>query len=310
MRNFNLKQLEILVAIVEYGNFTEAANQLYLAQSTVSSHVSALEEALQVPLFRRDSKKHITLTPDGKRVYQHAKEVLQKCQALENAVIGEGKKNLVIGASTTPLRGLLLQYLERFSARYPDCCCTIKSGDSEQVQQMLLDGDVQIGLSGRADNRQSLRYEKIAEDTLVLVTPNTPHYAQLLQEGVLGKELFTEPMIFRESGSGTQRMVDNYLSENGVPADKINVRFYLSDVEVILHMVEKGVGVSLQSALAVQHQVKNGTVLAFPLEENPVKRNIYMVSRKKGSLHEMAKAFVAIVRECENIEPEAEKDDE
>ncbi len=310
MRNFNLKQLEILVAIVEYGNFTEAANQLYLAQSTVSSHVSALEEALRVPLFRRDSKKHITLTPDGKRVYQHAKEVLQKCQALENAVIGEGKRNLVIGASTTPLRGLLLQYLERFSAQYPDCCCTIKSGDSEQVQQMLLDGDVQLGFSGRADNRQSLRYEKIAEDTLVLVTPNTPHYAQLRQEGVLGKELFTEPMIFRESGSGTQRMVDNYLSENGVPADKINVRFYLSDVEVILHMVEKGVGVSLQSALAVQHHVERGVVLAFPLEENPVKRNIYMVSRKKGSLHEMAKAFVAIVRECENIEPETEKDAE
>ena len=57
--NISLKQLEIFVTIVECGNFTEAGRRMYLAQSTVSSHISALEEALHVALFRRESKRSI-----------------------------------------------------------------------------------------------------------------------------------------------------------------------------------------------------------------------------------------------------------
>jgi DNA-binding transcriptional LysR family regulator len=67
--NISLKQLEVFVTIVECGNFTEAGRKLYLAQSTVSSHITALEETLRVSLFRRESKRTIELTADGKRVY-------------------------------------------------------------------------------------------------------------------------------------------------------------------------------------------------------------------------------------------------
>ena len=65
MSNISLKQLEVLIAVVECGNFTEAAEHMYLAQSTVSSNISALEEALHVMLFRRESKKGVTPTADG-----------------------------------------------------------------------------------------------------------------------------------------------------------------------------------------------------------------------------------------------------
>ena len=68
MSSLNLKQLEVFAAVVEYGSFTEAAEHLYIAQSTVSTHINALEETLEVVLFERTSKKHITLTADGKRV--------------------------------------------------------------------------------------------------------------------------------------------------------------------------------------------------------------------------------------------------
>ena len=53
MGNINLKQLEVFAAVVECGSFTEAANQLYMAQSTVSSHIHALEAILLTPLFHR-----------------------------------------------------------------------------------------------------------------------------------------------------------------------------------------------------------------------------------------------------------------
>lgn len=292
--NISLKQLEVFVTIVECGNFTEAGRKLYLAQSTVSSHITALEETLRVSLFRRESKRSIELTADGKRVYQYAKDVVGKCLLLEEAVALEERRELVIGASTVPSKSLLPEKMMEFQRNHPECCCVVRGGDSEQIQQMVLDGDIQIGFVGSTDNRQQLCYERIAQDRLVLITPNTPRFARLQARGTLGKELLTEPLIFRDRGSGTQKMIDNYLS--GMDDFTPDVRFYAADPEMIQSLVSQGAGVSILSALCVEERIKSGELLSFELDESPVCRNIYMVYQRKGTLSELAKAFVALMR--------------
>ena len=294
--NISLKQLEVFVTIVECGNFTEASKRLYLAQSTVSSHITALEETLRVSLFRRESKRTIELTADGKRVYQYAKDVVSKCNILEEASALEERRELVIGASTAPSKSLLPQRMLDFQRAHPECCCVVRSGDSEQIQQMVLDGDVQIGFVGSTDNRQQLCYERIARDRLVLITANTPRFAKLQAQGVLGRELLSEPLIFRDLGSGTQKMIDNYLSSREDGNFTPDVRFYTADPEMLQELVSMGAGVSILSALSVEERVKAGKLLCFELEENPFYRNIYMVYQRKGTLSELAKAFVAMMR--------------
>ena len=294
--NISLKQLEIFVTIVECGNFTEAGRRLYLAQSTVSSHISALEDALRVSLFRRESKRSIELTADGKRVYEYAKDVVTKCAALESSTAGMVKRDLVIGASTAPSKSLLPKHVLQFTRDYPSCCCVVRGGDSEHIQQMVLDGDVQIGFVGSTDNRQSLIYERVAEDRLVLITPNTTRFQKLKEQGVLGCDLLEEAMVFRDQGSGTQKMIDNYLSGRDIDAKALQVRHYASDPEMLQELVALGAGVSILSALSVEEQVRAGKLLTFELEEQPVYRHIYMVHRKKGALSELAKAFAEQIR--------------
>lgn len=296
MSRITLKQLEIFVTIVECGNFTEAGRRLYLAQSTVSSHISALEEALRVQLFRRESKRSIELTADGKRVYQYAKDVVTKCGALESSIEGAVRRELVIGASTAPSKSLLPRHVLAFCQQHPECCCVVRGGDSEHIQQMVLDGDVQLGFVGSTDNRQALTYERVARDRLVLIATNTPRFARLKEQGVLGCDLLGEPMVFRDQGSGTQKMIDNYLSDRDIDAKKLQVRYYASDPEMLQELVALGAGVSILSALSVQEQVRAGKLITFELEEQPVSRNIYMVFRKKGALSELAKAFAELVR--------------
>ncbi len=296
--NISLKQLEIFVTIVECGNFTEAGRRLYLAQSTVSSHISALEDALRVSLFRRESKRSIELTADGKRVYEYAKDVVTKCAALESATAGEVKRDLVIGASTAPSKSLLPRHVLQFTQEYPSCCCVVRGGDSEHIQQMVLEGDVQIGFVGSTDNRQSLVYERVAEDRLVLIAPNTPHFRKLKAQGLLGRDLLDEPMVFRDQGSGTQKMIDNYLSGRDIDAKSMQVRHYASDPEMLQELVALGAGVSIVSALSVEEKVRAEKLLTFELEEQPVYRHIYMVYRKKGALSELAKAFADQVRKA------------
>jgi len=296
--NISLKQLEIFVTIVECGNFTEAGKRLYLAQSTVSSHITALEEALRVSLFRRESKRTIELTADGKRVYQYAKDVVSKCSALEAAVALEERRELVIGASTAPSKSLLPERIVQFGRLHPECCCVVRDGDSERIQQMVLNGDVQLGIVGSTDNRQQLCYERVARDRLVLITPNTPRFARLQEKGTLGRELLREPLIFRDRGSGTQKMIDNYLSRLDDGAFTPEVRCYCASPEMVQELVALDAGISVMSAMSVAEQVKAGRLLTFELEEQPVYRDIYMVYQRKGTLSELARAFVSLMREC------------
>ena len=103
-------------------------------------------------------------------------------------------------------------------------------------------------------------------------------------------------MIFRDVGSGTQKMIDNSLSTREVDVRKMKVKYYVSDPELLKELVAIGAGVSILSALSVQDLVCKGKLLAFELESAPVRRNIYMVTRKNAALSELAKAFVEQVK--------------
>ena len=117
-----------------------------------------------------------------------------------------------------------------------------------------------------------------------------------LHLGALGRELLGEPLIFRDRGSGTQRMIDNYLSTGDRGDMETDVRFYAADPEMIQELVARGAGVSILSALCVQERVRSGELLTFELEESPVQRDIYMVYQRKGTMSELAHAFVAMTR--------------
>ena len=297
MDHLNLRQLEIFAAVVDAGSFTEAANRLYLAQSTVSDNIRALENVLHTVLFRRAAKRQLTLTGDGKRVYQYAQDILAKCSALRLDVMGDPSCELSLGASTVPAQSLLPRFMAHFAKAHPDCRCTLRCGDSAEVQQLLLDGDVQLGFVGSADDRQDLIYEVIAEDRLVTITPNTPHFAALHARGALGRELFSEPVIFRERGSGTQKVIDNYLSEIRLDPQLIHTAAYVSDPTVLQRLVIEGAGISVLSALAVREHVAAGRLLQFELDEQPIRRSLYMAWRKKSSMSALARSFADLVRE-------------
>ncbi len=297
MKDFSLKQLRVLVAVVEYGSFTEAANRLFISQSTVSSHIQSLEECFNVMLFERGAKKHIELTADGRRVYRYAKEILGRCNAFEADMSDDADLEVNLGASTISSRCILPAYIAGYLEEHPGRCFYLKNGDSEQIQQMLLDNSIQIGFVGTSDHRRELIYELIAEDPLIVVTPNTERFAQLKKKGVYGRELLTEPLVLREQGSGTQRLVDNYLSSIEMDAGKMHAAARVSSPETAKELVALGVGVAVTSSLIVKDDIEAGNLLGFALSEQPLIRNIYMVRRKRGLLTEPAGEFFNYVHD-------------
>lgn len=296
MNNLNLKQLETFVTVAEKGSFTKAANALYMAQSTVSNHIQQLEESLGLILFVRDMKRNISLTPDGNRIYQFAKEILLRCSELEETILENKKSQLIIGASTVPTESILPELIHKFINTHPNCRFVVKNGDSDQIQRMLTDGEISIGFVGTSDNRQEIIYEKITEDRFVMITPNTPGYVKLHEQGVYGKELLNKPLIFRENGSGTQKLIDNYLGSMDVTEDNLNIVAYVSSSQLQKDLVKMGTGVAILSEYSTRDLVSSGRVLRFEMERNCLSRNIYMAKDKKGILNSLALEFDKFVK--------------
>lgn len=131
MNDISLKQLEIFVAVVEYGGFTRAAEELFFNQSTVSAHISLLEQALGKELFVRSNRRHVRLTKEGEQVYPIARRILNDCAALRTLFSdADSTPAVALGASTVPGQYLVPGYLAAFLKREPEFRYSLRRGDS------------------------------------------------------------------------------------------------------------------------------------------------------------------------------------
>lgn len=85
-----LTQIHALLAVLEYGGFTEASKRLYMTQSAVSQAISALEEELGVDILIRERRKEIELTAAGSRIVRHLRAIQRDVNAVKE--IAEQRK--------------------------------------------------------------------------------------------------------------------------------------------------------------------------------------------------------------------------
>ncbi len=294
MLDINLKQLEVFVTTAEYGSFTKAADALYLSQSTVSSHIRGLEEALNTMLFLRSAKRKVEMTESGKRIYPPAREIVDRCRSLQGALTGEVCSTLTVGASTVPAQYLMPRILADFARRKPDCQFLLRRGDSAQIHEMLRSGQLQIGFVGIRMDEKEFRYFPVLEDRLVLVTENSPRYQAMRPDAGMDL-LLREPMVARETDSGTWLETEKWLRSEGIQPEKLHILARMENPDAIRRAVARGMGVSVLSSLVVEEDVAEGRLRQFELGEG-VRRQICMVVREKAELSMLQQSFVDFVR--------------
>ena len=297
MLKINLKQLEAFTATAEFSSFTKAAETLYLTQSTVSAHIHGLENSLGVRLIQRGARQRVTLTKEGAAVYREAKEILTRCQALEDLGNRDRENQLVIGASTVPGQCLLPEIMADFNTAHPGCRFVQLRGDSQKIHQFLAEGKINLGFVGTRTDPQNLHYYPIAEDRLVLITANQEPFRTLHQEGISGTALLDQPMILREESSGTRQEMIRFLSRLGKTPDTLQVIAQIDNPEAIKSSVSRGLGVSVISVLAAREEILSGRLLAFSFGDRGALRRIYLARSKQASLSEAEQHFLDFVLE-------------
>ena len=113
------KQLESFAAVIKCNSFTKAAEKLYISQPTISTHIRALEEELNTRLILRTTKS-IEVTPEGRKLYDYAENILQLRNRMLEECTGGVKKILHLAASTIPSAYILPEVLPAYGATRPD----------------------------------------------------------------------------------------------------------------------------------------------------------------------------------------------
>lgn len=296
MLKINLKQLEAFVATAEFSSFTKASEELFLTQSTVSSHISSLETALGIRLIQRSARQRVTLTKEGELVYREAREILDRCQALQELKKQTQDNRLVIGASSVPGQCLVPEIMEDFLSHCPDCQYVQLRGDSIRIHDYLSQGKANLGFVGIAANTREFYYHPIAEDQLVLITANKQPYQSLHARGISGLELLDQPMILREENSGTRQEMERCLRAQNVDPEKLHVIAQIDNPEAIRSSVSRGLGVSVMSILAARGYLQTEQLLSFELGNQDAFRKIYLCWRKDALLSAAEQKFLEFVR--------------
>jgi len=296
MLKINLKQLEAFVATAEFSSFTKAAEVMFLTQSTVSSHISSLENTLGVRLNQRNARQRVTLTKEGELVYREAKDILDRCQTLQDLKNHDRHNQLVIGASSVPGQCLMPELMSDFLERYPDCHYIQLRGDSIRIHQYLAQGKANLGFVGIATTPKEYHYHPVAEDRLVLITANQEPYQTLHRQGMSGLELLNMPMILREENSGTRQEMERYLLKNHISPENFNIVAQIDNPEAIRSSVSRGLGVSIMSVLAAREYLLSERLLSFELGDQGAFRKIYLCWRKDALLTPAEQNFLEFVQ--------------
>jgi len=284
-------QLESFVHIIELKSFSKAAKKMFVTQPTISNNIMNLEKELETVLINRKNR-NITQTESGEILYAYAKDILNiRDQAVYEICKYEGKIEgiLDIAASSIPEQYILPKILKEFQALYPGIIFNVKHRDSKQVIRELLNDQIGCGIIGAKYDEECLEYIEFYQDKLVLATPNTKDFPWPNGEDLDISILKELPIIMREEGSGTRRVLENALSDVGVLTKAFNIISSIESNETIKQMITLGMGVSFISESAIQNEIELKKIKTYNIKKLSLNRDFFFVYHKNRALSPMAK---------------------
>lgn len=275
--SFTLNQLRCFCQVAHQGQYTRAAEALYVSQPAVSKSIKDLERQLGLPLFERAGRE-VRLTAPGRLLLERAERILAESAAAERMLraVREGEQGtLLIGASSTPGTYLLPRILGAFRHANPKADLSVEIAATGEVLRRLAAGLLDLALVGETDFSPDLEAEVLETEELVLIMP--AGHPLTTKRAIRGSDLAEQPLILREPGSSTRQVLLRALTEAGV-APRVSME--LGSTEAVKNMVAAGLGVSMVSEHAIRLEEAAGTLICRKTTPLNTRRGIYLVRRR------------------------------
>jgi DNA-binding transcriptional LysR family regulator len=173
----DIDQIRTFLGVVANNSFLEAANRLYVTQSTVSTRIQRLEAYLGVTLFVRN-RSGATLTLAGQRFFRHAKSFLLTLEQARHDIRLPSRfhASITVGARIALWEELLPRWVGAMRVLVPDISIRSEIGFEEDLIRGLIEGRMDVSMMYTPQQNPGLQIEYLFDETLALVTtdPDEP----------------------------------------------------------------------------------------------------------------------------------------
>lgn len=288
----DIGQLEAFAQVAAHSSFSKAAEALFLTQPSVTARIQGLEKEVDEELFERTGRG-VRLSEAGAAFLPYAEAVLRTLRDGRDALEALRKTefgHLRLGTALTISAYVLPGILTTFRERYPGVNVAVRTGRSEQVLQMILADEVQVGLV-RSLQHPEIEAIHLYEEDIVLVV-NPAH--QFSRNGpVRIEEVARQPVIFYDKGSSYYTLTQSLFRQASVVP---HVAMELDSIEATKKMVEEGLGIAMLPRAAVEREVSLGILCEVEVKDaESVRRPVSLIYRKNRQRPRVVQAFMEVL---------------
>ena len=258
-------QVEGFLEVARRGSVSRAAEALFITQPTLTARLHSLERVLGTALFLR-TPHGMRLTDAGRAWVPYAERALRALGDGRDAVeqvMSASAGHLMIAAAPAVSTYVLPELLEKFVAAHPRVDVSVRTGHSEDVVDLVLRDEVQIGL-GREIHHPDLELRPFHTEVLVLVC--APDHTFTRRRSVAMSEVASEKLIMFDRTSSYYEITQAAFLSAGV---RLRGLMELDSIEAAKKMVERGLGVSLLPRTAVAREDEAKTLRAVRMKDAP-----------------------------------------
>ena len=285
-----LRHMRIFVSVFQKNSITKAAQELHLAQPSVSLAIKELEEYYGIRLFDRIGR-NIAPTECGEEFYEYAVHIVSLFDEIEKKMRNwDAFGTLRVGASITIGTHILPVLIHRYQEKSQNLTIEVKVSKSSSVEDDLIHSSIDLGLIETQPSHPDLRAVPFMKDSMCAIVP--PDHPLISSESVSLAELARFPFLMREKGSAGRELLDAGFSLHQI---SVRPRWESTSTQAIVKAVAEGLGVAVLPFLLVKKDIEEGTVRQIPLEQ-PIERDLNIIYHKSKFLTDNMKSFIDLCK--------------
>lgn len=285
--NFELLDLRVFLAVIDFGGFHRAADHLAMSQPALTRRIQGLEAAIGAPLFERSTRK-VALTAIGRGLEPLVRRMIDE---LESSLLSIGDLGRVqhgqvnIACIPTAAFYFLPRVVQAYNALYPRIRFRIVDEGASECLASVARGEVEFGLNLLGASDPDLTFTPLTDDPFVLACRRDHPLAK--RDDLTWADLQGMPLIGVSKSSGNRVLLDTALSKSAIRLEWLCEVNHLS---TSLGLVEAGLGASVLPRLATP-QGDHPIIVTKAIRDPVIQRTIGIVERRHVRLSPAAQRF-------------------
>lgn len=283
-------QLETFIEVARLSSFSRAAEKRFRTQPAISSQIRSLEEEIGARLLDRTGGK-VSITASGKLFLKFAEETLDARKAAMVAIAETERVprgEIVVAANEGTCLHILPEVFAHFKKQYPDVSVSIRRSDYAKVLESVIDNSVDFGVVSLPVKDPRLTAVAIHRDELVLIVP--PRHPLAKFKSAHAADIAQYPLVMPKVGHTRDALDELFHQRKLKPRHAMDV----DSSELLKRFVAADVGVGFIARSNVEEDVQARVLVAVPLADTQIRRDLALVFRKDKALSRAALAFIDI----------------